>query len=117
MLGVDGAGSDAISLKSDFIDLAFLAVSVDDWLRMLCGVDGLMSERDRELAAGRGSEENAGDALTVSTFNSAIAAFGAAMPKPRCPRLMCRINLGCLAVNDDVEGALLGLVLGGSGDF
>ena len=36
------------------------------------------------------------EAFTLSMLSVAMAAFGAAMPKPLFPRLICRINLGAL---------------------
>lgn len=43
------------------------------------------------------------EAPTLSMLSSAVATLGAAMPKPRLPRLMWRMNFGLLGGEDDED--------------
>jgi hypothetical protein len=47
------------------------------------------------------------EAPTLSMLTSAVAALGAAIPKPRLPRLMWRVNLGGLTGDEALGGGLL----------
>jgi hypothetical protein len=105
MLGVD----DILTISGSVVSGLSLFTENGDWLLIVCGVDGLKSGRDRGVG---GAFDFVTAALTVSAFTSAAAIFGAAMPNPRCPRLICFINLGCFDDEDEDEDTF---VTAGSG--
>jgi hypothetical protein len=110
MLGVDDILSRIGSAASR---LRFL-IENGDWLLVVRGVDGLRAGRDRGVDGG-GALGFDTAALTVSALTSAAAILGAAMPNPRCPRLICLMNLGAF----DAEAILVtagGCSAGGLGD-
>lgn len=96
-MGMLGVAENPSTVNSLVSDLERCAGKGDDWPTNVCGVDGRSSETDRGVEGGRGSPGTTTEALTVSVRTSAMAALGAAMPKPRCPSLMCRMKLGVLS--------------------
>ena len=68
----------------------------DERLVIVCGELGTRLERERGPAGEVFPLVDLSEAPTCSALTSAAAAFGAATPKPRWPRLICLRSLGCL---------------------